>query len=33
MTLLDHYLKAVRIYLPSTPEKDDILTSWKNTCV
>jgi hypothetical protein len=26
MSLLDHYLRAVRIYLPSTPEKDDILT-------
>jgi hypothetical protein len=26
MTLLDHYLRAVRIYLPAAPEKDDILT-------
>lgn len=26
MSLLDHYLKAVRIYLPATPDKDDILT-------
>ena len=25
MALLDHYLKAVRIYLPATPDKDDIL--------
>lgn len=25
MALLDHYLKAVRIYLPATPEKDDIV--------
>ncbi len=25
MSLLDHYLKAVRIYLPNRPEKDDIL--------
>lgn len=26
MSLLDHYLKAVRIYLPNHPEKDDILS-------
>ena len=26
MALLDHYLNAIRIYLPNSPEKDDILT-------
>lgn len=26
MSLLDHYLRAVRIYLPARPDKDDILT-------
>lgn len=26
MSMIDHYLKAVRLYLPATPERDDILT-------
>jgi hypothetical protein len=26
MSMIDHYLRAVRIYLPATPEKDDILS-------
>lgn len=26
MSILDHYLRAVRIYLPATPDKDDIVT-------